>query len=194
MTQVRQPPTTGIAMPSVHEIFLGFFSIGINGFGGVMPFARLMLVEQRRWLSADEFLDALSMCQFVPGPNVVNLAVAVGARFQGPLGSLAGVAGIMAAPMVIVIGAYTLLMQVSEAPVVIGALRGMSAVAAGLVVALGVKLALPVLRKKDWISLAFTLASVGAVGGLRLPLLPALAVLIPAAIAAHWWAMKGRAR
>jgi len=178
VTQVRQPPTTGIAMPSVHEIFLGFFSIGINGFGGVMPFARLMLVEQRRWLSADEFLDALSMCQFVPGP----------------LGSLAGVAGIMAAPMVIVIGAYTLLMQVSEAPVVIGALRGMSAVAAGLVVALGVKLALPVLRKKDWISLGFTLASVGAVGGLRLPLLPALAVLIPAAIAAHWWAMKGRAR
>ena len=194
MTQVRQPPTTGIPTPSVREIFMGFFYIGINGFGGVMPFARMMLVEQRQWLSADEFLDALSMCQFVPGPNIVNLAVAVGSRFQGPLGSLAGVAGIMAAPMVIVIGAYTLLMQMAESPVVIGALRGMSAVAAGLVVALGVKLALPLLRKKDWLSLGFTVASVGAVGGLALPLLPTLAVLIPAAIAAQWWWMKGRAR
>ena len=155
----RIAPSTGIAMPSVREIFMGFFSIGINGFGGVMPFARMMLVEQRHWLSADEFLDALSMCQFVPGPNIVNLAVAVGGRFQGPLGSLAGMAGIMAAPMVIVIAAYTLLMQMAESPVVIGALRGMSAVAAGLVVALGVKLATPLLRKKDWLSLGFTLAS-----------------------------------
>jgi chromate transporter len=182
----RQPPTTGAPTPSLREVFLGFFFIGVNGFGGVMPFARRMLVEQRRWMSEEEFIDALSMCQFVPGPNIVNMAVITGARFQGKLGSLAGMLGLMIAPMVIVIGAYTLLLQVADNPIAIGAIRGMSAVAAGLVVALALKVGMPMLRQRDWRSLIFALAAAAAVGVFRLPLLPTLAVLAPLSIATQW--------
>ena len=173
-------------MPALRDIFLGFFSIGINGFGGVMPFARRMLVEQRHWLSEEEFIDALSMCQFVPGPNIVNMAVIIGARFQGKLGSLAGVLGLMIAPMIIVIAAYTLLVQVADNPIAIGAIRGMSAAASGLVVALALKVGMPMLRRKDVSSLIFTVAAAVAVGIFRLPLLPTLAVLVPISIVTQW--------
>jgi chromate transporter len=182
----RIPPVTGVAMPRSWDLFWGFFSIGINGFGGVMPWARRMLVEQRRWLTPEEFVDALAMCQFVPGPNVVNLAVALGGRFRGPFGALAGMLGILAAPMAIVIGAYMVLVQVAEAPVAIGAIRGMSAAASGLIVALAVKVGTPLAKKRDWLGLAIAAAAALAVGILRLPLLPALAVLAPLSIALHW--------
>ena len=178
--------TTGQVVPTSWQMFCGFFSVGINGFGGVMPFARRMLVEQRNWLTADEFVDALAMCQFVPGPNIVNLAVAFGGRLRGVRGSLACVAGIMLAPMAIAISTYTLFVQFAESPAVLGALRGMSAVAAGLVTALGVKLIAPVLRRKDWLALGWALAVCVVIGLLRLPLLPALGVMVPAAIALEW--------
>ncbi len=183
----RFPPITGIAMPSMWELFRGFFGVGINGFGGVMPFARRMLVEQRKWLTPDEFIDALAMCQFVPGPNIVNLAVALGARFHGPLGSVSAVVGILAAPITIVLIAYNLLVQVAEAPVAIGAIRGMSAVAAGLIVALAVKVGTSLVIKRDWFGVGFAAAAAISVGVLNLPLLPSLGVLAPLAITAYWW-------
>ena len=182
----HQPPTTGIPNPSLQDICMGFFTVGVNGFGGVMPFARRMLVEQRQWLSEEEFIDALSMCQFVPGPNIVNMAVTVGARFQGMLGSLVGVVGLMVAPMVIVIVAYNLLVQVADNPIAVGAMRGMSAAAAGLVVALALKVGMPMLRNRDWRSLIFAIAASAAVGIFRLPLLPTLAVLAPLSVALQW--------
>jgi chromate transporter len=89
--------------PTPRALFTGFLGIGVSGFGGVMPWARRLLVEQRRWLTADEFTDMLSLCQFLPGPNIVNVAVAVGARFCGARGVLAGLAGLMIVPFAIVI-------------------------------------------------------------------------------------------
>jgi len=73
-------------------------------FGGALPLARRALVEQRRWLSADEFTDLLGLCQFLPGGNVINLSVAMGMRFRGVPGALAGLLGLMAGPSLVVIG------------------------------------------------------------------------------------------
>ena len=81
------------AAPSCGELARGFCEIGLLGFGGVLPWARWMVVEQRRWLTGAEFTDLLALCQFLPGPNVVNLSVALGARFQGARGALASLAG-----------------------------------------------------------------------------------------------------
>lgn len=173
---------TGRPAPSVGEIFRGFFSIGVTGFGGVLPWARRMVVDQRRWLTSDEFVDALAMCQFIPGPNIVNLSVALGSRFQGPAGALAGVVGIMAAPMVIIIVAYLLLEHVADDPVVIGAVHGMSAAAAGLIVAMAVKIAMPMLRRRDVWGTIIALVAIGAVAVLRLPLVATLLVLAPVAV------------
>ncbi len=148
-----------------------------------MPWARLILVERRHWLTGEEFVDALSMCQFIPGPNIVNFAVALGGRFQGPLGSIAGISGILLAPMVIVIAAYLLLARVADNPTVIGALHGMSAAATGLVVALAVKVATPMVKKRDAWAIAVALLAVLSVALLRVPLIAALVVIAPIAIA-----------
>lgn len=171
-------------------MFKGFFIVGISGFGGVMPFARRMIVEQQRWLTTDEFIDALAMCQFLPGPNIVNLAVSLGGRFRGPVGAAACVAGILAAPMAIAIALFTLVGAVSDAPAVIGALQGLAAAAAGLVVSMAVKLAMPMLRRRDVWAMAMALLAVAAVALLRLPLITALLVIAPLAIAGERWRRK----
>ncbi len=190
----QHPPTTGVATPRLRDLFIGFFIVGINGFGGVMPFARRMIVEQRNWLSPEEFVDALAMCQFVPGPNIVNLGVALGGRFRGPLGALACVVGILAAPMTIVLLAYTALVRVAEAPVMMGALRGMSAAAAGLVVALAVKVATPFVRERDGLGLLMAAIAAVAVGVLRTELLPTLAICAPLAVALEFLRTRSKAR
>jgi chromate transporter len=95
-TQAKPPAQT--VRPGLLDIFLAFSGIAIIGFGGVLPWAQRMLVEQRRWMSRHEFTEALAIAQFLPGGNILNLSVAVGQRFRGPLGALAAVAGLLAAP------------------------------------------------------------------------------------------------
>src|SRR5215469_17980799 len=90
--------------PTLLQLFCGFLSVGMFGFGGVLPWARRMVVEQKRWLSPAEFTDLLGLCQFLPGGNVMNVTIAVGARFRGAAGSVAAFAGLMAAPVACVIG------------------------------------------------------------------------------------------
>src|SRR4051794_29801895 len=69
---------------TVAALFLAFLKMGLSGFGGVLPWARRGLVEERGWLTEQEFAETLSLCQFLPGPNIVNVSIHVGARFQGP--------------------------------------------------------------------------------------------------------------
>src|SRR5579859_4569915 len=89
--------------PTLFSLFLGFLSVGMYGFGGVLPWARRMIVEQKRWLSASEFTDMLGLCQFLPGGNIMNVTIALGARFHGAIGSVVAFAGLMAAPVASVI-------------------------------------------------------------------------------------------
>src|SRR5579883_667798 len=80
------------------ELFLGFLSVSLSGFGGVLPWAHRTLVEERRWMREAEFLDMLSLCQFLPGPNIVNVSIYVGSRYHGPLGAAVAFSGLMLAP------------------------------------------------------------------------------------------------
>ena len=89
--------------PDLRALFLAFSSVGLSGFGGVLPFARRMLVEERQWMTAEEFNAQLGLCQFLPGPNVVNLAVVVGKRYQGALGAIVAPVGLLAGPLAIVL-------------------------------------------------------------------------------------------
>jgi chromate transporter len=79
MSEPRPPP-------SLAALFTGFFTIGLCGFGGMLPWARRMIVEQGRWMTAAEFTELLGLCQGLPGGNIINLTVAVGARFAGAPG------------------------------------------------------------------------------------------------------------
>lgn len=126
---------------SLRELFAGFFQIAISGFGGVLPWARRMIVEQRAWLDDAEFNEMLSLCQLLPGPNVLNLAICVGARFQGWRGSVVACFALIALPFCLVIGAGMLYVKYGDLTIVRGVMAGVSAAAAGLVIAMGAKMA-----------------------------------------------------
>src|SRR5258706_10391059 len=108
-------------------LFLGFLQVALSGFGGVLAQARRMVVEERRWLSEQDFTAMLGLCQFLPGGNIVNLSIQVGARFRGPLGSIVACAGLMLAPIAIVLVLGTLYARFGDTPVVRGAVAGIAA-------------------------------------------------------------------
>jgi chromate transporter len=165
---------------SLRELFLGFAHIGLIGFGGVLPWARREIVERRRWLTSEDFTAMLGLCQFMPGPNVVNLSVVLGSRMQGWRGAVAAPVGLLTVPFVIVVALGALYSHFGELTWVQDMLRGMSSVAAGLIVATGFKMARD-LRRRHFAQL-MTLATFIAIALLRLPLPLAMLILAPIGI------------
>jgi chromate transporter len=174
----------GPQVVTLGELFTGFLKVGISGFGGVLPFARRMLVEERRWLTAEEFNEVVSLGQFLPGPNIVNVSIIVGRRFQGLPGSVAASVGLMLMPMAILLTLATLYAQVAQFPVVQNAVHGVSSAAAGLILATALKMGQP-LRKAMW-KVGLAAAVFVAIGFLRLPLLWVLAAVGPVSFAIAW--------
>jgi chromate transporter len=171
--------------PGMRELFMGFFTVGVCGFGGVLPWARRMVVEQRRWLSAAEFTDMLALCQFLPGPNIINVSVAMGLRFRGLAGAAACFVGLMAAPMAIVILLGIFFAHYRDVPAVRHAFAGLAAAASALVLATALKIAAPLRHRIDGMVVAAV--TLGAIAYLRIPMLPVLLVLAPVAILVAWY-------
>lgn len=143
-----------------------------------------MVVEQRRWLTAAEFTDMLALCQFLPGPNVINVSVAMGLRFRGLAGAAACFIGLMAAPMAVVIMLGILFAHFRDVPAVRHGFAGLAAGASALVLATALKIAAPLRHRVDGIVVA--LVTLAAIAFLRFPMLPVLLVLAPVAIAVAW--------
>lgn len=173
-----------VASVPTRELFWGFLKIGLSGFGGVMPFAHRMLVERTRWLDEREFTEVLSLSQFLPGPNVVNLSVLVGRRFQGPIGAIAAATGLMLMPMVIVLLLATLLAEFAHLEAVRNACTGVSAAASGLILSVALKMARPI--RGQPVELAIAACAFAGIGLLRFPMPWVLAVLIPISVAVAW--------
>jgi chromate transporter len=161
--------------PSVFDLFGGFFVVGICGFGGVLPWARRMIVEQRKWLTPAEFTEMLGLCQFLPGGNIMNLTIVLGSRFQGIAGAAACFLGLMTAPVAIVIGLGALYDQYAGFPPVRRAFVALSAAAAAYLLASAWRIAAPLKGRKLAIAIAACTFLVIAV--LRLPLLAAMPAL-----------------
>jgi len=133
-----QPP----ARPrSLADLFFSFTVLALQGFGGVLAVVQRELVERKRWMTNEEFVEEWSVAQVMPGPNVVNMSLIVGARYFGLPGAMAALAGILAVPLVIVLALALLYAEFVADPRVAGALRGMGGIAAGAVTAAGLKLA-----------------------------------------------------
>jgi chromate transporter len=115
--------------------------MALQGFGGVLAVARIELVERAGWLTNDEFVEMLSIGQVLPGPNVCNLALMIGDRYFGWRGAFAALAGMLALPLVIVLVLTATYVEYAHVPAVAGALRGMGAVAAGLIIGTALRLA-----------------------------------------------------
>jgi len=174
---------------SLADLFFSFNRLALQGFGGVLAVAQFELVERKRWLSREQFVEMLSVAQVLPGPNVVNLSLMIGDRFFGLRGALAAAAGLLAAPLVIVLTLAALYARFASQPAVAGALRGMGAVAAGLVLASAFKLAGTLRRNALGLPLCTVLAAAafGAVALLRWPLAAVVLGLGSAATGIAWW-------
>ena len=162
--------------------------LALQGFGGVLAVVQRELVDKRKWLTAEEFVEDWAVAQILPGPNVVNLSLMLGDRYFGWRGALAGVAGMLCFPTVVVLLIAALFAGVADVPQVQGALRGMGAVAAGLIVAAGLRLT-PALRSNTmglgacWALIAATFVAVAIV---RLPLAWLLLLIgLPACVWAY---------
>ena len=155
---------------SLTDLFVSFTVLALQGFGGVLAIVQRELVEKKRWMTQGEFIEEWAVAQIMPGPNVINLAIMLGGRYFGIKGALVSLAGLLTAPLCVVLSLAIFYAHYSSVPAVAGALRGMGAVAAGLIVATGLKL-IGSLQKN-------------AIG---LPLCAALGVLCFVAIALlHW--------
>lgn len=136
-----EPPDAPAARPGgTWELFVAFTLMALQGFGGVLPVAHRVLCDQRRWLTDAEFLELFSLGQVIPGPNVCNLSVLVGYRFLGVRGAAAALGGLLAAPAAIVVALAATQRAFAGNAAVAGAVRGMSAVSAGLIAGSALKL------------------------------------------------------
>lgn len=189
MSGATTSAATAVNVPrSPGELFYAFMKLGLQGFGGVLPVARHTLVDSYRWLTMDEFTDIVSRCQALPGPNIVNVSICIGARHFGARGAWAACSGILAVPFVVVLLLGVLYSGYAQVPAVASALRGVSAVAAGLIIATALRMAASP-RMRSWRAV-FGILAFGAVSYLRLPLALVLAVGVPVSIAAAWAGRK----
>jgi chromate transporter len=139
-------PSEKLAPQSLADLFVSFTFLALQGFGGVLAVVQRELVEKKRWLTREEFVEDWAVAQVMPGPNVINLALMIGDRHFGLRGALVGMAGMLAVPMLVVLSLGFAYSQVAGNPHFAGALRGLGAVAAGLITATGLKL-MPALKK-----------------------------------------------
>jgi len=163
-------------------LFVGFLKVSLFGFGGGLVWARRIVVERQQWMNEQEFAETLTLCQLMPGPNIVGIAVCVGSKLRGAIGAITAVAGFILLPWMVGLSLGGLVLQHAELGVVRGILGGLSAAAAGLLIATGIRLLMPHRRHRT--ALLFAACSFAGMAFTKLPLLVVLFGLAPLSIAA----------
>ena len=152
---------------------MSFTWLALQGFGGVLAVVQRELVEKKRWMTREQFVEEWAVAQIMPGPNVVNLSMMIGGRYFGLAGALAALAGMLTVPLVIVLLLAVLYSGVADSAMAQGALRGKGAVAAGLITATGLKLMSALGKNAMGLPACLVLVALtfGAIALLRWPLL-----------------------
>jgi chromate transporter len=170
---------------SHRALFLAFLEASLSGFGGVLPAARRVLVDHRRWLSQEAFNEMFALCQAMPGANITNMSFLFGYRARGASGAVATVLGLLGVPVALVIGFAGLYVRYGALPPVHHALAGLGAGASGLLLGAAGRIAAPILKGGWWpvsvVVLVFALAAL-----LRLPMLFVMALCVPVALLLAW--------
>jgi chromate transporter len=185
MSHPAAPMATSPPIPSHAELFFAFFKITLMGFGGTLMWTRRMFVERKRWMTAEEFNDVYALCQFLPGPNVVNLTAVFGSRMRGPTGAIAAWSGFLILPFCVMLVAGMLYERYGDVENVRRVLSGVAPAAAGLLIATAAKMAAPMFRSFGPAPVV-VLATAFAIGLMRWPLLIVLIVIAPVSIALAW--------
>ena len=144
--------------PGLIALFVAFAKMSLAGFGGVLVWARRGIVDQHRWMTADEFNETYALCHFLPGPNVVNLSVVFGSRFRGIPGSIAAFAGLVGPPWCIVTILAALYARYGEIDALRRILAGVSCAAVGLLLSAVFRMMMPLVKRRDLVALVLLAA------------------------------------
>ena len=185
VSETTVPHLPAAPVPTHAELFLAFFRITLSGFGGTLAWTRIMFVEKKRWMTAEEFNDIYAFCQFLPGPNIVNLTAVFGSRMRGPTGAVAAWAGFLIVPFCVMLVAGILYERYGDVDVVRRVLSGVAPAAAGLLIATAAKMAVPMFRRFGPAPFVLVVTAF-AIGLMRWPLLLVLIVMIPISIGLAW--------
>jgi chromate transporter len=180
---IPAPDLSTSTPPSLIALFTAFAKMSLSGFGGVLYWARRAIVEQHRWMTADEFNETYALCHFLPGPNIVNLSFVFGSRFRGVAGGIAAFAGLIGPPMIVATILAALYARFGEIDALRRILTGVSCAAVGLLIANILRMMMPLVKRRDVVGFILLAAVFIAVGLLRLPLPAVLLVAIPLSIA-----------
>jgi len=165
--------TSDLARPaSRRTLFWAFTALALQGFGGVLTIVQRDLVERKRWMTREQFIDDWAVAQTLPGANIINLSLMIGDRYFGWTGAAVAVAGMLLAPLLVLLGVVVLYSTVAQTALAQGALRGMGAVAAGLIIATGMKLLGALIKNPMglWVCSALAALTFMAVALLRWPM------------------------
>ncbi|HEY1414128.1 MAG TPA: chromate transporter [Rhodopila sp.] len=183
-TPISTQPTP--TAPNPLQLFIAFSLISVSGFGGVLYWSRRMMVDERKWMTAEEFNEAYALCNFLPGPNIVNFSVVFGRQVGGTAGALVALLGLLGPPFVIVTLLGLIYAYYGDIAALQRVLAGVAAAAAGLTISTGLKMAAPLLRQRPGFAHGVAMAAFLAVGLLSWPIYWVLGVLIPCSIALAW--------
>ena len=183
MKQLKSAPHSHpVRHVALGALFLAFLKVSLCGFGGGLFWARRAVVEQRQWMDDQEFAETLTLCQLMPGPNIVGITVCVGAKLRGAIGAVVAVAGFVLLPWTLGLLLGAAILQHAQLAVLQNILIGLSAAAAGLLMGTGLRMLVPLRRRPT--ALLFVALAFAAMSFTRLPLAAVLVALAPLSIAA----------
>src|SRR5580704_11590303 len=190
-TSIPAPPIAPApTAPRLTDIFIAFAVISLSGFGGVLYWSRRMMVDERKWMSAEEFNQAYALCNFLPGPNIVNFSVVFGRQVRGTTGALIALLGLLGPPFLLVTLFGLLYAIYGEIAALQRVLAGIAAAAAGLTISTSIKMAAPLFRQRPGFGQGVAIAAFAAVGVLSWPIYWVLGVLIPVSAGLAWRARR----
>ena len=179
---MTEEPQVGGQVP-LSELFIAMLKVSLYGIGGGggLVWARRIAVDQQRWINEEDFADIVSLCQLMPGPNIVGIATCIGTRLRGLIGALTAVAGFLLIPWIVGFAFGVLYLQHAHHPALQNILGGVSSVAAGLLIATGIKMLLP--HRTRWAAMFFAASAFALIVFAKLPLLMVLLGVAPISLA-----------
>jgi len=179
-------PEPGEVRPSLSELFVAFAKISLSGFGGVLAWSRRMMVEERKWLTPEQFNETYALCAFLPGGNILNFSVIFGGRLRGAAGAVVALTGLMGPPIVLIMIIGAIYAHYGEVPALRRMLTGVASAASGLMMATVAKMARPLFHNRAVVGPLIAIATFAAIGLIQWPLPLVLAVIVPVSIGIAW--------
>jgi chromate transporter len=189
-TAATGAPDLAKSPPGLVTLFVAFAKMSLAGFGGVLVWARRGIVDQHKWMTADEFNETFALCHFLPGPNIVNLTFVFGSRLRGLPGAIAAFSGLVGPPALIMVVMGILYHRYGEIDALRRILSGVACAAIGLMLAAVFRMMTPLIRRRDVTALLVMVVVFIAIGITRLPLPAVLLAAIPISIAITYWTRK----